>query len=607
MADARKQFIEPAKFFLLASLVIGILYCVVIPYGAGFDEERHLIRIYYISQNHFLPNFPKPTLYEEVIELSYQRRLVQTPAFDMLDSSNFWKRFSKLEKHIRYGVKTQSIYSPVIFLPQVLIAKILWWRLDFAVLPTILLMKIAGLLVYIAGAYTAIRVLPYGKWVFTVLALLPAALYQAATLNADGFTAGVSFVFIGWVLAVHHNENVGIRPRSVWILVALSILLGLAKPGAIVLLTLLLILWKRPFPSGKWIALLLFGVLISILVNLGWWMMAARGSIFAGEGAQNLASQSSQILTHPSVFLKLLVQSIVATFPFQVQGWMAAYGYGAGKVPEPVYFFAALSLLAALVAEPARVTISNAMRIFLITLFVFCSVLIYTIAYVPNYVVGGILALAKQGRYYIPFVPLFFLGITGLGMIPERVRRLSSLVAVSSLLLATVGFLFGIYTTYYTYCGYDAYRGAKCVLPMYKNLEKEDTLDATLHDGEQVTQTFTRFCGNLERVDVFVKSVPNASQGSLKFSVRDEHNQLVASQDIPLRTIVANDYLDLAIPATSNINSIQYKIQLEAQHFLPQEALTVALTTSNYYPGEFSMPGTSTRDDLLIHYTCTTP
>lgn len=604
MADVERRSLNPANFFLLASLVLGIFYCVFIPYGSGFDEERHLVRIYYLSQNHLLPNFPNSTIYDDVMEFSYQRRLVQSPASDLFNSRNFWRRFSGLEKDIRYGVKTQSIYSPLIFLPQALIGKFFWWRLDFPILPTIILMKIAGLLMYVAGAYTAIRVLPYGKWMFTALALLPAAMYQASTLNADGFTAGVSFALIGRVISMFVNERGGIRPRSVWILVTLCILLGFAKPGAIILLPLLLILVRHPFTSRKWIAVLILGVLLSILINVGWWVVASRDTIFAGSGVQSISNQSGQILSSPGSFLKLLLQSMVITFPSQVQGWMAAYGYWAGKVPWPVYFFSTLSLLATWLAEPHVVKIPWGIRLFFIGLFLLSCGAIYAIAFAPNYVLGGVLALAKHGRYYIPFAPLFFLGITGLFAARENMQRLARFVSILSIFVAAAWFSFGIYTTYYTYCGYDAYRGNKCTIPIYKNLEKEDATDVMISSGVQVSQTFMKFCGNLEAVQVYVKSVPEQPRGNLKFSLYDGGGQRIADQKFPLSSLVAGEYLELpvAIPSDTTL----YEIRLESDA-VPEASMAGALTTLNYYEGEFTMNGVTARGDLLIHYTCTSP
>ena len=607
MTDLKNRPMDPSIFFLIASLLVGILYCITIPYGAGFDEERHLVRIYYISQNHWLPNFPNATIYEDLIELSYQRRLVQSPAFDMFSSRNFWKKIGKLEKNIRYGVKTQSIYSPLIFLPQALVAKIFWWRLDFAILPTIILMRIAGLSLYVAGGYFAIRAVPYGKWIVAALALTPAALYQAATLNADGFTYAVSFAFIGWTFYVYIREKEAVQARSVWILVVLSILLGAAKPGAIILLPLLLILLKHPFPAKRWVMLLAAGVLISIAANVGWWLVATPGSVFSGKGAQSLGQQSGAIFSDPRSFIKPLIQGMVLTLPSQIQGWMAAYGYWAGRVPGPVYFFVLLFLVAAFLAEPRLVRMPTGTRLFFVGLFLFCCAATYTIAFVPNYITGGVLALAKHGRYYIPFTPLLFLGITGWFVIAENLQRIAKFVAVGSFLLATGWFVFGIYTTYYTYCGYDSYIGQKCVLPIYKNLEKEDTLEVEIREQMPITQTFTKQCGSLEMVQVFVKSVSENSQGSLRFSLLDESNRIVASQDFPMSRIIAQDYLGLPVPPGSISQSTNYEIQLDSMNLAPHETITVALTTSNFYPGEFSANGITTRDDLLIHYICTGP
>jgi uncharacterized membrane protein len=600
------RWFDPPKLFLVIGLLVGVLYCILIPYGAGFDEERHLVRIYYMSQFQFLPNFPNPTIHEDVFDLSYQRRLVQTPASDMFSRENLGRRFSTFDQ-LRYGQRTQSLYSPVIFLPQALIGRWLWWKYDFPILPTIILQRLAGLLIYIAGAYAAIRAVPYGKWIFAALALLPAALYQATTLNADGFTAAVSFAFIGWVLAVYVNERDAVRPRSVWVLIGLSLLLGFAKPGAIVLLPMLLLLARHPFPSRVWSLLLVAGALLAIAANVGWWLIATPGSVFSGGGVQSVSQQSSLIFSQPLSFIELLLQGMFLTFPDQVLGLIAGYGYGVGQVPGPVYWFAALGLLAACLAEPQQVSIPASTRILLAILFLVCCAAIYTAAFVPNYVTGGVLALVKHGRYYIPFVPLFFFSICSLMIVREKVQRLAQLVAIGSVLLAIGFYSFGIYAAYYTYCGYPAYVGGACTLPIYKNLEKEDAYTAAISEGELVSQTFTSLCSGLELVQVFVKSVPVDSAGSLSISLLDGNRHIIASQAIPTNEIIIEDYLSLPVtPPQGERNGI-YEIQLEAVGLTSAEEITVLLTRTDYYPGQLVVNGAMTRSDLLIHYTCTGP
>lgn len=599
--------IDPVKFFVLASLLVGILYCIVIPYGAGFDEERHLARIYYMSLYKIMPNFPNATIHRDVFDLSYQRRLVQTPAFDMFEADTFLKRFGRREEDLRYGQKTQSIYSPVIFLPQALLGRALWWKFDFPILPTIILQRITGLLLYIAATFAAIRVIPFGKWILAALALFPSALYQASTLNADGFNNAVSFLFIGWVLSVYVHEAQGVQARSIWQLAGLSILLGLAKPGAIVLLLLLLILARHPFPSRGSVLLLGAGIVISVAVNIGWWMLASPGSSYSDQGTQSLLQQSGSIFTDPTGFISLLVQSIILTFPYQFQGWIAGFGYGAGAVPPPVNIFAALLLLSAFLVDSKPDQLRPTAGIFLIGVSLFCSAAIYSMLFVANHATGGLYALAKHGRYYIPFAPLFFIGLSGFIAHRGRLSGWMPYAALASFLLVIGYFSFGIYAAYYTYCGYGAYAGGTCLLPVYKNLEKEDAPERAIREGTPISQTFTNLCGELETVQIYIRRVPADSTGALRFSLYHDENGLIASRDFPVGEIIVEDYLLLPVSARPNLGSASFEIRLESAGLAPGEEIVVLLTPADYYPGNLTQNEDKPARDLMIRYTCAGP
>ncbi len=607
MIEKRNSFINPANFFLTVGLLVGIFYCIAIPYGAGFDEERHLVRIYYMSKNEYLPVFSGLSIHQDVFDLSYQRRLAQSPAFDMFSRENFTRKFSTFNE-LRYGQKTQSIYSPVIFLPQALLGRLLWWKFDFPILPTIILQRILGMLIYIGAGYFAVRVLPFGKWVFAALALSPSAMFQAATLNADGFTNAISFAFIGLTLGMYLNEKTGIKPSSFWILVLLSLLLGSAKPGAIILFPLLLLIVKHPFPSKKWVWFLGLVLFASVLFNVGWSAFATSVSTYGEGGNQSVPLQTSLILADPLGFIIPLLQGMALTFFAQIQGWIAVYGYWTGKVPDPLYLFWAVCLVAAFFAEPRRITIPSDVRAFLIGFSIFCCVAFYTIAFVGNYATGGVLALAKHGRYYIPFAPMFFLGISGLFAVDEKRQKLAEYSTVGAFLIVTAFYSLGIYTTYYSYCGYDAYTGAICVLPTYKNLEKEDSPAEDINADVEIVQSFTNFCGRLESVHVFVKSVPVDSDGALLFTLLDENRNAVVQREIPFKDIVPEDYLRVDVDLPPDARGGEFEIQLGAIVSTPQEEISVLLTRGDYYPGELSVGGVARqRNDLLIHYVCAGP
>lgn len=607
MVERKSRWLDPAILFLIAGLLVGGIFCIVIPYGAGFDEEGHLVRIYHMSRYKFMPVFPQPVIYEEVFNLSYQRRPIQTPAFDMYESESLSRRFDRSEENIRYGYQTRSIYSPVIFLPQAFVARILWWEFDLPILPTVMAQRFAGLLVYLAGCYAAVRAVPYGKWVMAALALAPMALFQAATLNADGFTYAASFLFIAWVMRVYVEERDGIQPRSIWILVAVSVLLGLAKPVSIILLPLLLILFKHPFPSRKWMWILIAGVLLSILANVGWMLVSIPGSTFSESGQTSIPRQLDVILADPLPFLTTFAVGVLSSILTYIQDWMAAYGYWAGVVPGPVYFFYTLVLLAAFLAESRPVTIPAKTRLFMTGLFILCSLVFLGMFFVVTYLPEGPHFLGKHGRYLIPFAPLFLLSLPGSFTLSETGQRIAQFTAVASFVVVIGFYSFGMYTTYYTHCGYGAYMGETCVLPVYKNLDKDEPPVIELAQGTLVSQTFTAHCSGLEAVGVYLKSIPEGSEGSLRFSLLDEDHRIIASRDFPVSTIIIGNYLNLPAKPAPRLKDTVFEIQLESVDLPASQQIEVALTPPDYYAGELSVNGMRMHNDLILRYVCERP
>jgi len=75
------------------------------------------------------------------------------------------------------------LIAALVYLPEAITAHILWRIFEIPILPAVILLRLAGLLVYLAGGYAAIRMIPFGKWILTALALSPMALFQAATFT----------------------------------------------------------------------------------------------------------------------------------------------------------------------------------------------------------------------------------------------------------------------------------------------------------------------------------------------------------------------------------------------------------------------------------------
>jgi hypothetical protein len=598
---------SPGNVFLLILLTCGIAFCAFIPYGAGFDEEQHILRIYDISGLHLLPNrsAPEGTVgFGEFFTLSYQRRFYQTPANDLFEPQNFWMT----PNYDSMGMSmTRSIYSPVIFLPQALLSGIFWRFFELPIIPVTIVLRLAGLLLYGAAAYVTLRLLPAGKWVFAVLALSPMALFQAATLNADGFTNAVSFLFIGLTLSIYAS-SAPVKPLKYWLLAGLALLLGFAKPGAIVLLPLLLILLRKNIGRPAWL-LIAVSAALAVAVNLGWTALAVPGSHFASGGSQSLVRQTGLLLQNLGDFVLNYFRGAFASFLPYFRDWTGVYGYWVGMVPEPVYILYPLALAAALLAEPRTPLFDFKVRLTIFGAFLVSSGAVLFLYYLINYTPGDISSLGRQGRYFIPTAPLFFLALAGLFHLPSNLRRLAA-GGSAAVLVAALGFYsFGLYTSYYTECGYGIYAGQPCVLPVYKNLEKNDPPVVPVNDDRTVEQQFTDTCQTLEAVQVLISALPVSAPDAarLNFALVNSDGQTLAEQAFELSDLAIDDYLNLPLQPPASLPTGTYTLLVSATGLPAPASVDLGVRPGNLYPGALLLDGAPDEADLIFRYVCANP
>jgi uncharacterized membrane protein len=606
------QWLSPGRLFLILGALVGLLYCVFIPYGAGFDEEQHVVRIFDIAAFNLLPNHSDPDgtpAYGDFLLQSYQRRYFQTPADDMLTRERFWK---PIDTSITVAFPTRSIYPPIDFAPQALIARLFWRKYAAPVIPVAILSRIAGLLLYLAGSYLAIRWLPVGKWVMMILALAPMALFQAATLNADGFTNAASFLFIAMMFNIQADPAERIRPWKLWTLVGLIILLGLTKTGTILILPLLLVLPFRKINSKKWVGVLAVAAILSAVVMLGWNLLSIPGSHFSDTGGQSLSQQMHVIAANPLDFVKTFFIGNILAIVRYYRDWVGVYGYWIGTVPELIYWLFPLVLLAGLLAEPRFELFSRKTRLVTLGVFAVASAGIAFMYSYLHYNPGDFSSFGRQGRYFIFTAPLFFLGLAGLSNLNETQRRLSKVIALDLLLVVIGLYSFGIYTTYYTYCGSSLYTFQGCIQPVYKNLDVSPTApQAILSQTTPLTQSFTSVCGRVSSVDVDVKKLAGQTEGVLRLSLLTSNNQVVSSRDFPLSSLNPNMLVMLPVSAADwpeTPKSSLLTIRLETPGLAATDGVGLAISVPKQYrDGSFTAGGVKQDADLVFHYTCANP
>ncbi len=601
--DRRSFYSRPDLVFLLVALTFGVLFAVFIPYGAGFDEEEHVIRIYDIAAGNFLPNQPDPQSGKlfvpiDFLRYSYQRRFFQTPAFDLFSEQGMYSPLNPAELLVKV---TRSIYSPFNFLPQAVVARLFWRKYHFPVVPVAILCRIAGFLTYLGLTYFAIRLLPAGKWVMVVLALAPSALFQAATLNADGFTNGVSFVFTAVVLHLALGDQKVIPSRKIVLLILSILLVGTAKPGFIVLFFLLFLLPFRRFPSRRWILAVVIAVLVAVVFSIQYNSLAVQYSHFAGSDEGSLDQQIQRILDQPGDFIYTLFWGNLRSIGNYFTEWVAVYGHWVGSVPAPVYVLFTGALVLAIVAEGASDRFTPRQRLILIAGFLISSGFFAFLYTVNNYVPGSLSGFGHQGRYYIPTAPLLWLALVGLVSLPKlNSKRLYLFLFVTSgagLLL----YLFGMYATYYTYCGSTIYTFRGCIQPEYKNIEWSETPGLPLSSSTLVSQEFPNRCGRIDQFRVYVRNHTYQPDFFLNYALKDADGRVLYRDRIPVAGLPVMDFFVLDIPShisTSNGTILEIEPEGDGE-------IELALNGGDYFrEAHLYVNHEGVSDDLLFRYVC---
>ena len=605
---------------------MGILFCTFIPYGAGFDEEQHLVRIFDISGLNLVPNQGNGT-YSAFFTLAFDGQYFEYPDYDEFAPENFLVKPNL--QNMTSGMTT-SAYLPALFFPQAFIAGLAWRVFNFPILPIVIVMRLLGLLIYLFACCLTMRMLPVGKWVFLVLALSPAALFQASTLNGDGFTNAASFLFIGLILKLLSQKDQAISQADGWKIFAASLLLGVAKPGAFILLFLMLVLINKKTESKKVIVTIISGILLAVIISIGWIVLVMINTRIV-DTSNTILDQIILVLNNLVDFIPMYVKGIFLSLSNYYREWVGTYGYTSKNVPGQVYWLFPLALLFAYLAEFKGNAYKAKDRLFIFLVSLFCLGVMASVLFVWAYRPGQQF-VSGQGRYFIPFAPLFFIAWAGL-FDPKKWIRTTALILTVSMIVATISFYsFGFYRTFYPNCTFAMVANQPCRLPNYKNLDLQNPPIIVLNSQTKIEQGFKPHCSNISDIEVRIWSRGANSDGDLQLSLFNDSNQLVRTSEIPVTQIKTGDQIVSTFKFSDSQVALKfpdYQVNIDNTYHFELELLNPSFSdtslgvmartgdqmvragghkNSDYYKdGALSVNGSSTpvADDLFFQYTCT--
>jgi len=594
--------VEISLFLLL--LIFGVPMILLIPPGAGYDEEDHLVRVWELSDSSFIPGQMPPR------ELRYPT-LFRDFAYRQQGSSgvigpNFWQSYARAPIYeygfVRREIDTKSVYSPALLLPQALVMRILARVVELPALMVFYLCRLAGLSSYLILTWLALRQMPFGKWILLVLAASPMALFQAATLTPDAISNGIGFVFVAGCLRIAQTPE--IHWREIGSLILLTFLLFLAKLNLIplILLPFLLIPPSRFRTKGHY-GFLLATIMVLFLVEVaGWNWIASRNFSSLVLGEANPQGQVLHILSHPFAFLQTVLNDFFTNGWTYFQGWINGYGYYYWTPPRIVSLLFLLSLAIVLLADSTTEQVSRNFRTVFLLVFVAGYLVTLVSIYASFAPVGSNKIFGVQGRYFIPLALPLLLAIPSLSwkgkLSVESPRR-----GIVLLVIALSINLLGLFFSFHVPCGSTFYQTGLCYRPLFRDFPSEVRASAPVSNGVSLSQGIRVACDGLTEVRILVAASKTKDQGATRFLLEDQ-----SGEQTLLDTTISN--IDVPTDAWHSLRFAPHWDSAGKQYILKilgttQQGLQLLYTPqSEFNLGDSYENGQLLEEDIVLQYGC---
>ena len=595
------------NFLLLTVLIFGLAMIVLIPPGAGYDEEDHLLRVWELSSFSFIPGqltpheMKYPTLFRD---LAYRQQ-----ANSGIMDSDFWKRYARTPLYengfIRRELKTKSVYSPALLLPQAIVMR-LGRSADAPALPVLYACRFAGLLSYLILIWLALRWIPFGKWILLVLALSPMALFQAATVTPDAISNGIGFLFIAGTLQLAKSEEIDWKKCGTLILLVFLLFLAKVNLTALILLPFLLIPPARFSQKRIYVLLLGTTVILFLLEVAGWNLIATTHSNALLANDANAGAQLRYILDHPLIFPTILLKDPFINGWAYLQGWINGYGYLYWTAPQIVSIFFLLSLGAVLLFDSTRGQVNKKDQIVFLLVFLAGYLATAVPLYLTFTTVGLNELLGIQGRYFIPLALLPVLVLASI-LAAKRIA-ISSNWIITFLTVALALNVLGIILAFYVPCGTTIYQTGLCYRPLYKDFTNETRLSPPISEERSVTQGIKVACGGFSELRVLLTPSIPGDQGMTRFILQDQaSDQTLLDTSVTNSLVSEETWYPLRFEPDWQSTEKNYVLKITGTNISAGQGLKLFYTPqSEFNLGDLHENGQLLDEDIVLQYGCVT-
>ena len=411
----------PQRLFVVSGLCAAVLFTFITPPFRVPDEVGHFWRAITIADGHLIPRVEQQggaaSVSQGMSTLVFIFWRDAAAARDMRITREQVRlaRELPLEPSKRARVVFPAGYTPLPYAPQAFAALIMR-PFDVRPIITFYLGRLFNAIAYVVIIAVAIRVSTTLRWVFTAAALLPMALYLAASWAPDAMTIALSLLLTSLLLRGARTT------RDLSMIVLCGVLVALCKPAYFLIVLLAIAV---PIARRSWRVIILTATAVALTVSM--WT-ASRMPVASRPDAHIDPNAQIECLEHePMHFVRAFGSELRFDYVSQTIGRL---GFLDIALPDAIIYMEVALLL--LCAWSAGATIDAAVRVMSLIILLLSVAGIALASYVGWTPSCATHIDGLQGRYLLPIHPI------ALAVVSAPLIRREQFTAVVSLLCAVI-------------------------------------------------------------------------------------------------------------------------------------------------------------------------
>lgn len=395
------------KNVIVTACTFGIIFTFTTSYNHAIDEKKHFMSALNVSFLNF--DYVNNPITDTAIE-----QLPQLSKFTIIDDflENNYKANTTDEVNMEDIPSTPASYNVLTYIfsgAGIAIARIL----NGSIIDMYIMGRIMNLILYTILVYLAIKIMPFKKNIFFIIAFMPYMLLLASSYSVDGICLGTIYLFTAYCFKIY-KECETLKLKQFLILAALFVIMLIGKGIGYMLigvLVFMLPLYKTIKKNKKYLPKIIATGIIFIIIATFFVIYLKNTKISSngdnrGGNQINPIEQLNMVLTHPIYDVKIAVEHMrVTLLSF---GWLSNLHqstFFTEKYSSATFFIIMLFILYVSITEN-DFNFKKKDKIILLLAFLFGYGMTSAILYLSFTAVGSLHIAGYQARYLFPILPL---------------------------------------------------------------------------------------------------------------------------------------------------------------------------------------------------------